>query len=197
MSTMIPSVLICDLSGTPRIWTELEEGCCYEARDKVRWRSGQVIKTFLGGHNSHGLQSQIDVHAILGCTGPLVGEKWLDRTSTFTERSVLYMRDRNLCAYCGQIFPAYKLTIDHVLPKSRGGRNIWMNTVSACKTCNHRKGDRTPEEAGMPLIYVPYVPTIAEKFILKGRNILVDQMDWLMAKVPKTSRLWVDYKPLN
>lgn len=185
-----PQVLITDPAGNPREWTTLEEGVCYHARGKVIWTIGQIIQTYRGGYNKDGEQSTVDVQAILGCTGPLVGEKWLDRTTTYTERAILYRRDRNLCAYCGQQYADWRLTIDHILPKSRGGRNVWMNCVAACKPCNHRKADRTPEEAGMELMYLPYAPTQAEKFILKGRNVLADQMEFLMSKVPKTSRLW-------
>ena len=64
-----------------------------------------------------------------------------------------------------------------------------MNVVTACRACNHRKGPRTPEQAQMPLLYTPYVPSLWEDFILRNRRILVDQMEFLMAHVPKSSRL--------
>lgn len=64
-------------------------------------------------------------------------------------------RDGYRCAYCG----AAAATIDHVLPRSRGGSNCWQNTVAACYGCNQRKGDRTPAEARMPLRLTPSVPT--------------------------------------
>jgi 5-methylcytosine-specific restriction endonuclease McrA len=66
-------------------------------------------------------------------------------------------RDHRTCAYCGK--PA--ITIDHVLPRSRGGENSWTNTVAACERCNGRKGDRTPAEAGMRLRTEPKAPTWA------------------------------------
>jgi 5-methylcytosine-specific restriction endonuclease McrA len=69
------------------------------------------------------------------------------------------------------------------------GRDHWMNVVTACKSCNHRKGNRTPEQAHMPLMYAPYVPSLWEDFILRNRRILADQMEFLMAHLPKTSRL--------
>jgi 5-methylcytosine-specific restriction endonuclease McrA len=102
---------------------------------------------------------------------------------------VLYARDRHVCAYCGDIFHWRQLTIDHVLPKSRGGKNTWTNTVSACKPCNLRKGNKTPEEAKMHLLYVPYAVNVFERMILQNRNILADQMDFLISRVPKHSRL--------
>ena len=61
--------------------------------------------------------------------------------------------------------------------------------VTACRPCNHRKGPRTPEQAHMPLLYAPYVPSLWEDFILRTRRILTDQMEFLMAHVPKSSRL--------
>jgi 5-methylcytosine-specific restriction endonuclease McrA len=64
-------------------------------------------------------------------------------------------RDRRQCAYCGK----HASTIDHVVPRSRGGTNSWLNTVAACGRCNQRKGDRTPAEAGMPLRVSPWAPS--------------------------------------
>jgi len=187
-------ILITDAAGNPREWQGFEVACCYYARDKVVWTVGDTVKTFTGGKNKDGEISRININPVIGVTGPLVGEKWLSKTTAYTERDILYARDRYLCAFCGNKFHNHKLTIDHVLPRSRGGKNIWMNTVTACKGCNHKKADRTPEEAGMMLLYVPYVPTLAEKYVLKNRNILADQMDFLESKIPKTSRLFVDGK---
>ena len=58
-----------------------------------------------------------------------------------------------------------------------------------CKACNGHKGSRLPEEAGMVLLYLPYVPSLHEDMILRGRRILADQMEFLLASVPRTSRL--------
>lgn len=187
-------VLVTDRSGNPREWQDFQTAACYYSRNKVVWTVGDTIKTFLGGKNHHGNQSRIDINPVIGVTGPLVGEKWLDRTSKYVERDILYVRDRYLCAYCGNRVLPHKLTIDHIFPKSRGGKNIWTNAVTACKPCNHYKADRTPEEAGMTLLYVPYVPTLAEKYILKNRHILADQMEFLEASIPKNSRLFVNGK---
>ena len=61
--------------------------------------------------------------------------------------------------------------------------------VTACRSCNQRKGNRTPEQAGMPLLYLPYRPNRWEGMILRNRRILADQMEFLLAGVPTTSRL--------
>lgn len=74
-----------------------------------------------------------------------------------SRRGVL-IRDRETCQYCGEQPGRQQLTIDHVLPRSRGGSTTWTNVVTACRDCNHRKGGRTPEEARMPLLTVPRQP---------------------------------------
>jgi len=73
-------------------------------------------------------------------------------------RKALLLRDNYTCQYCGAQPPRDQLTIDHVLPRSRGGRTEWENVVIACASCNRRKGNRTPEEAGMKLLRKPYRP---------------------------------------
>jgi 5-methylcytosine-specific restriction endonuclease McrA len=73
------------------------------------------------------------------------------------------------------------LTRDHVVPASRGGSSAWENCVTACRHCNQRKDDRTPEEAGMKLLAVPYTPNLAEYLILSNRRILADQMEFLLS----------------
>lgn len=74
----------------------------------------------------------------------------------------LMRRDRHTCAYCGR----RGSTVEHLLPVSRGGQSTWSNTVVACLACNTRKGDRTPQEAGMPLILRPTVPTVQTALLL-------------------------------
>ena len=63
----------------------------------------------------------------------------------------IFLRDQYTCQYCVEKFEPAKLTLDHVLPQSRGGRSTWENLVTCCKSCNFRKGDRIPKEAGMGL----------------------------------------------
>jgi 5-methylcytosine-specific restriction endonuclease McrA len=70
-------------------------------------------------------------------------------------RQNIFSRDLNACQYCGLTFPGVRLTLDHVLPRSRGGRDAWENLVTCCHSCNHRKADRTPEEVGMALLRMP------------------------------------------
>ncbi|GIF68851.1 HNH endonuclease [Asanoa ishikariensis] len=72
-------------------------------------------------------------------------------------RAGVLVRDGRACGYCG----GHASTVDHVLPRSRGGRNTWSNTIAACEGCNQRKGDRTPAEAGMTLRSEPTTPSWA------------------------------------
>jgi 5-methylcytosine-specific restriction endonuclease McrA len=77
------------------------------------------------------------------------------RQNRVTNRHRIFARDRHRCQYCGRRGTAFDLTLDHVLPKSRGGRTLAENLVTACQVCNNRKGDRTPEESRMPLLTNP------------------------------------------
>ncbi len=71
-------------------------------------------------------------------------------------RVEVFNRDRYTCQYCGQQIK--ELTLDHVIPRRRGGEHAWENVVSACILCNRRKGGRTPDEAGMRLLHQPHLP---------------------------------------
>jgi len=79
------------------------------------------------------------------------------RTVAFTRRH-LFARDRRMCQYCGCQPGTSELTIDHIMPRSRGGKSTWDNCVLACIACNRRKADRTPPEAGMRLRVEPIAP---------------------------------------
>ena len=75
----------------------------------------------------------------------------------FNRRNIL-LRDENHCQYCGRRFSAHSLSLDHVIPRSRGGQTTWENVVCACLRCNVRKGGHTPQEAGMKLQRRPFKP---------------------------------------
>ncbi len=81
-------------------------------------------------------------------------------------RSAILARDGYTCQYCGATLAAGRLTIDHVLPQSRGGGWAWGNLVAACPACNAAKANRTPEEAGMALLHRPARPLAAQAALL-------------------------------
>lgn len=82
---------------------------------------------------------------------------------SFSRRNI-FARDQHRCQYCGQRPAKQELTIDHVMPKSRGGKDSWDNLVLACVNCNVSKGNRTPEEAGMRLLTRPAAPRWLPRF---------------------------------
>lgn len=88
----------------------------------------------------------------------LLGYDRIPEQTVKLNRRNLFARDRNRCQYCGKIFPTSDLSLDHVLPRSRGGGDSWENLVCACIKCNARKGGRTPDEAHMRLTRKPERP---------------------------------------
>jgi 5-methylcytosine-specific restriction endonuclease McrA len=83
------------------------------------------------------------------------------REVPFSRKNIL-IRDSHVCQYCGREFSSSDLTIDHIIPKVQGGANEWANVVACCRSCNIRKGGRTPRQAGMRLERKPFKPTIME-----------------------------------
>jgi 5-methylcytosine-specific restriction endonuclease McrA len=81
------------------------------------------------------------------------------RAQKLTRKNIL-VRDDYRCQYCGDTFSAMELTLDHVIPRSQGGLSVWDNLVAACHDCNHRKSNRTPEEANMPILRRPRPVTL-------------------------------------
>jgi hypothetical protein len=185
-------ILALDVAGTPVRWIDHESAAGYYASSKVRWELGSTRTVLHGGISRlNGRQSTLEIAAIIAIDGP----RWrfrgvADRTPL--NRAMVFARDRHICAYCGGRYSGAALEMEHVTPSSRGGSTVWQNVVSACRACNQRKGNRTPESAGMPLLYVPYVPNRHEAFILANRRIVADQMNFLLAGVPRHSRLWAD-----
>ena len=76
------------------------------------------------------------------------------QTRALSRKNIL-LRDRSTCQFCGRVFPASELTLDHIIPRSRGGHTDWDNLVACCHACNNLKGDRLPEEAGLKLLRQP------------------------------------------
>ena len=181
-------VLKLSAQGLPQSWISLEQAVIHYAAQEVRWEAGGQVAVFHGGHNAiTGLQSIIEVNSIIGTKGvPNINP--FDLRPGLTNAK-LFARDRNICAYCGDHFHESELTREHIVPFGQNGQDHWMNVVTACRACNARKANRTPEQARMPLLYAPYVPSLWEDFILRNRRILVDQMEFLMAHLPRHSRL--------
>jgi hypothetical protein len=181
-------VLQLDIQGTPQAWITPEQAAICHAMDAVAWVDGAgPLRRLRGGWNTGtGRQSLIEVF-------PIVALRGMSRINLFeiapaVTRRKLFRRDRGLCAYCGQHVGEAALQAEHIVPASRGGAWSWMNLVAACAACNGRKAARTPEEARMPLLFLPYVPNRFEDFLLAGRNIRADVHEWLAARLAKGSR---------
>lgn len=91
-------------------------------------------------------------------------------------RQNIYLRDKLVCQYCGERFARADLNLDHVVPRSRGGRTTWENVVCSCIPCNLRKGNRTPEEARMRLLQDPTRPRWSP--FERGREGAITYEDW-------------------
>jgi 5-methylcytosine-specific restriction endonuclease McrA len=181
-------VLQLDISGRPQAWISSKEAAVIYASDGIAWTLGDAFHVLRGGtQRTTGVQSRIEVHPIIAVRGSVPSRAW--RQTPALTNPKLFTRDRCVCAYCGGSYHDDDLTREHIVPTSRGGNDSWMNCITACRGCNGKKGNRMPEEARMSLMYLPYVPSLHEDMILRGRRILADQMEFLLASVPRHSRL--------
>jgi len=186
-------VLKIDISGVPQMWIGVEEAARYYATESVAYTLGDDCVRLHGGISRlTGSRSTLDIHPIIAVQGTSMADRLLRTAPRLTRfNHKLFRRDCNLCAYCGDEYPDSGLEREHVLPICRGGSDQWMNVVAACRSCNQRKANRTPEEANMPLLYLPYTPSRWEDLILQARigHMQGDQMAFLKAGLPASSRL--------
>lgn len=191
MDILKQPVLRTDASGMPLEWIDYQEAARLYHLDQVAYTCGTPLYLLRGGINAKtGRRSQIQIHSIIAT----VGKGFSDRSPDLNyapplNNRALFKRDNYLCLYCGEHFPHSDLSRDHVTPISKGGLDIWNNVVTACKRCNNHKAGRTPEQAHMQLLAIPFIPTHAEYVYLQGRRILVDQVEFLLAHFPRKSPL--------
>ena len=184
-------VLRTDVSGMPLEWIDYQEAVRLYHLGQVAYTCGTLLYQIRGGINAvSGQRSVIEVNSIIATYGGTYAHLKArhDYVPPLTN-SALFRRDFNMCLYCGNAFVARELSRDHVTPMVQGGTDQWNNVVAACKRCNHHKGGHTPEQAGMQLLAIPFIPNHAEYIYLQGRRILADQMDFLRAHFPRTSPL--------
>jgi 5-methylcytosine-specific restriction endonuclease McrA len=163
----------------------LEEGQ-FAAYNLDSWRALSAMRTSLRGPDQdwiravgYELQAPRVIRLVACDRGPR-------QRLRFNRRNV-FARDGNQCQYCGRNFPLSELSLDHVVPRSRGGITSWENIVCACVACNVRKGGRTPHEARMNLIRQPVKPKRSPLLSLKLGNPkyaswknFVDSAYWLV-----------------
>jgi 5-methylcytosine-specific restriction endonuclease McrA len=184
-------VLRTDASGMPLEWLGYQDAAKLYHLGMVAYSCGSPLYTLRGGINAKsGMRSLIEVNSIIAThhhhrKGRGVSAGYVPPLSN----PALFRRDDHLCLYCGFQFRHTELSRDHVKPISKGGQDTWGNVVTACKRCNNHKAGRTPEQAGMQLLAIPFTPTHAEYVYLQGRRVLSDQMEFLKAHFPRKSPL--------
>ena len=175
----------------PLEWIGFQDAVRIHHLGQVAYTCGVLLYRIHGGYNAiTGLRSTIEVNSIIATYGDHHGlMKARAQYVPPLSNQALFARDARMCMYCGERFLSRELSRDHITPLSRGGGDSWNNVVTACKRCNNHKAGRTPEQAGLTLLAVPFVPTHAEYVYLQGRRVLADQMEFLLAHFPRTSPL--------
>lgn len=196
-----PLILQLDAAGNPQQWIDFEKAAYYYCKDLVGWVAGHNNITLTGGVSRvTGQQSKLVVNSIISVSGTSGCKRPYPPTLT---NQTLFRRDGNICAYCGSSFSSKVLTRDHVHPRTRGGKDVWTNVVTACKPCNNHKGDRLLTdkmliEYDFHLRFKPYTPTKAEAMVLNNKAILDDQYDYLASLLSNDSRvLELHPRPIN
>ena len=184
-------VLRTDVAGMPLEWIDYRDAVRLYHTEQVAYTCGSMIYEIRGGCNAlTGLRSIVKVSSIIATHGDtLTLERNCGRYIPPLNNRTLFKRDANLCMYCAQKFRTSELTRDHITPISLGGYDAWTNVVTACLRCNNFKGGKTLEQAHLQLVAVPFAPTYAEYIYLKGRRVLVEQMEYLLTHFPRTSPL--------
>jgi 5-methylcytosine-specific restriction endonuclease McrA len=175
----------------PLEWIDFREAVRVYHLGQVAYTCGTTLYQIRGGHNAiSGRRSVIDISSIVATHGDSHAlAKVRAHYVPPLNNQTLFARDAHLCLYCGEQFGARQLSRDHIVPLSMGGTDSWTNVVTACKRCNNHKAGRTPEEAKMQLLAIPFMPTHAEYIYLQGRRVLADQMEFLKAHFPRKSPL--------
>jgi len=188
MAPLQQQVLRTDASGMPLEWIDYQQAVRLYHGGQVAYTCGTMLYRIRGGISAFtGRQSVVEVNSIIATQGTnrALHKGYVPPLNN----STLFRRDAHMCLYCGNRFELHELSRDHVTPLSQHGRDTWTNVVTACKRCNNHKAGRTPEQAGMQLLAIPFRPTHAEYVYLKGRRVLADQMEFLQAHFPRSSPL--------
>lgn len=178
--------LVLTEAGIPNRWATWQDAVLYAAKSRIIWEAGEYEWTKYGGVSRiTGERSSAKVSSIIAVRGIQMPKG----NAPALNNKNLFIRDRKVCAYCGGTFSQAKLTNDHIIPKSKGGKHSWDNCVTSCKPCNSRKENHLLEDIDMQLLYIPYTPSLSEALIMKNRHILADQMDFIQKVLPRHSRL--------
>lgn len=186
---MSTTILRLDAGGLPQDWISVEDAASLIVRGSVGWTSGEPCAVLHGGTSmATGTQSLLEIPPVIAADN--VGLA-LNKAPAYC-RSTLFRRDESTCLYCGERFRVSELTMDHILPRSRGGPLTFDNAATACFLCNHIKASRTPEEANMPLLHDPFIPTRAEYLYLMNAQRLPAQEEYLRQQFRNKGRSWLE-----
>jgi 5-methylcytosine-specific restriction endonuclease McrA len=124
---------------------------CAARRALVLILKGVALAEELAPAQVHSARQALNVPSVIR----LLEYRRIPHQTRALSRKNILMRDRYMCQYCQRVLPSGEMTLDHVIPRSRHGETAWENLVACCHSCNNRKGNRTPEEAGMKLMRLP------------------------------------------
>jgi 5-methylcytosine-specific restriction endonuclease McrA len=158
------NVLVLNRSFFPVNVTTVKHAFCMLYRGVARAVDGQY-KTF--DYESWSQLAVEQQEETIGLVNSFIKIPWviilvaydrIPKTQVRFTRANIFARDRNICQYCGKTFSKNELSIDHVIPRSYGGKSVWDNVVCSCFTCNRNKGGKTPKQAGIKLLRSPRKP---------------------------------------
>lgn len=147
------SLLLRELAEVIRVDDE-----SFAAYDFDSWTELTAARASFENHHHYDWVRTVRMHIAVPKIIRLLGYDRLPEQGVKLNRRNIFARDRNTCQYCGRHFPTSELSLDHVLPRSQGGRSLWENLVCCCVQCNARKGGRTPTQAHMSLVRQPLKP---------------------------------------
>jgi 5-methylcytosine-specific restriction endonuclease McrA len=200
-------ILTLDRYWQPHQWIPKTKAIELEAKNLVLEHLGESLFVYHGGINARtGQRSFIETSSIIVVDGEPSKKHF--KVPALTNAG-LFQRDLCICAYCGMQYNFGELTRDHIHPVSKGGKDTWMNVVTACRDCNSLKGDTLPGQllpvyggvrnlgpqgtGKMDPLYLPYVPCRAEYMLLKNRKIKFDQMKFLLGRIKNEKSRVFDY----
>lgn len=181
-----PLILAVDKGGRPAEWINWQKAASHYLGGDVMWTVGEPAIVLHGGVNKFGVQSTLELHPVIALGG--ADASVYEKSSISLSNQALFARDRHICMYCGVQYHKSHLSRDHVVPQARGGPDVWENVVTSCKPCNHRKACKTPDEAGLELLALPFAPSHIEGLLLSNKRVLTDQMDYLLAQRPNSRK---------
>jgi 5-methylcytosine-specific restriction endonuclease McrA len=112
---------------------------------------GVAITEEINGHLLHSARLAVRVPSVIR----LLEYRRIPHQTRALSRKNILLRDRNTCQYCGVLLPSSELTLDHIVPRSRGGQSTWENLIACCHACNHKKGNQLLHECSMKLLREP------------------------------------------